>query len=111
RVGNSLDVFGEERPSGGIRDLLGGQMQGDYFPVPISAMRSQLEFHSTTDEFQIDELRVRTFKLPHPGGSLAYRIESKDAVFVLATDCELDQVARNQEELRGNPQAVRDYDP
>src|SRR5437870_2524457 len=53
QAGNALTVYGEERPSGGIRELLSGQMGGDYFPVPISAMRSQLEFRSTADEFAI----------------------------------------------------------
>src|SRR5262245_48891019 len=84
--GNSLASYGEERPSGGIRELLGGQMQGDYFPTPLSAMRAKLQFHATApeSEFFVDGLRVRSCKLPHPGGSLGFRIESDDAVFVLA---------------------------
>jgi phosphoribosyl 1,2-cyclic phosphodiesterase len=109
--GNSLTVFGEERPSGGIRELLGGQMQGAYFPVPLSAMKAQLEFRSTADQFQLDGLRLRTVKLPHPGGALAYRVESSDGVFVFATDCELELAALNPAEVQANPLAVRDYDP
>ncbi len=108
--GNSFTIFGEDRPSGGIRELLSGQMQGDYFPVPLAAMRSKLEFKSTSDEFQIDDIRIRAFRLPHPGGSLGFRIESKESVFVLATDCELDQVALNAAEIRTNPRGVRQFD-
>ncbi len=111
QAGNHLTIYGEDRASGGIRQLLGGQMQGDYFPTPLSAMRARLEFRSTTDEFQIDELRVRTCKLPHPGGSLGFRVESSDSVFVLATDCELDLVAQNSDEVRDNPAAVRRFEP
>jgi phosphoribosyl 1,2-cyclic phosphodiesterase len=111
RPGNSLAIYGQERAAGGIRELLGGQMQGDYFPTPLSAMRARLEFHSTTPEFSIDGLRIRSCQLPHPGGSLGYRIESDDSVFVLATDCELDLVARNAAELQEDHLAIRQYDP
>jgi phosphoribosyl 1,2-cyclic phosphodiesterase len=108
--GNSLAIYGQERASGGIRELLGGQMQGDYFPTPLSAMRAQLEFHSTAPEFFIDKLRIRSCQLPHPGGSLGFRIESDDSVFVLATDCELDLVARNAAEVQEDQGTVRQYD-
>jgi phosphoribosyl 1,2-cyclic phosphodiesterase len=111
QAGNSLAIYGQDRRSVGIRELLGGQMQGDYFPTPLSAMRAQLEFHSTANEFSIDHLRVRSLPLPHPGGSLGFRIESDESVFVLATDCELDLVAQNAEEVQQNRDAVRQFEP
>jgi phosphoribosyl 1,2-cyclic phosphodiesterase len=107
---NSLVIYGEERPSGGIRELLGGQMAGDYFPVPLSAMRSHPEFRNTSAEFAIDDLRVRTTKLPHPGGTLGYRVESDESVFVFATDCDLNQIARNARALEQDLTAARQYD-
>jgi phosphoribosyl 1,2-cyclic phosphodiesterase len=109
--GNSLAIYGEERASGGIRELLGGQMQGDYFPTPLSAMRAKLDFHATAPEFTVGGLRVRSCKLPHPGGSLGFRIESDDSVFVLATDCELDLVAQNAREVQEDKTAPRQFDP
>ena len=111
QAGNVLVCYGEDRPSGGIRELLSGQMQGDYFPVPISAMHSQLEFRTTTEEFAVGDLTVRTCRLPHPGGSLAYRVASDQSVFVFATDCELDQAARNTADVQSDPNAPRDYTP
>ena len=45
-----------------------------------------------------------------PGGSLGFRVESADSVFVLATDCELDLVAQNAAEVKENDRAVRQYD-
>ena len=109
--GNSFTIYGEERPDGGIREMLSGQMQGVYFPVPMTAMRAQLEYRATTPDFQIDGLRIRPFRLPHPGGSLGFRIETSESVFVLATDSELDQVATNAAEVKANPQLPRQYDP
>lgn len=109
--GNSLVIFGAEHKSGGLRELLGGQMESAYFPVPISAMRAQLEFHTTQDSVPLDGLVVRTYSLPHPGGSLGYRIESPESVFVFATDCELDRLARNSDDVATTPDAPRDYPP
>jgi len=109
--GNSLTVYGEDRAAGGIRELLSSTMRGDFFPVPLSAMRASLDFRPTTDEFQIGPLRIRTFKLPHPGGCLGYRVESTDGVLVFATDCELDLAAANQEDVRANPHVRRKFQP
>jgi len=85
-------------------------MEGDYFPIPLSAMPAKLIFRDTSSEFCLDEVRVTTFALPHPGGTLSYRFETADSVFVLATDCELDQVGLNADELAQNYQARRSYD-
>lgn len=96
---NKISVYGEHRPTGGIRDSLSGQMQGDYFPVQLSAMQAELEFHATSDAFRIGAVDVTTFRLPHPGGALGYRFETPDSTFVLATDRELDQIAKNADRL------------
>jgi phosphoribosyl 1,2-cyclic phosphodiesterase len=111
RKGNSLAIYGEERPDGGVRELLGGQMRGSYFPVPLEAMQAELDFRTAGAAFEVGPVAVRTARLPHPGGCLGYRLEAEGAVFVLATDCELDQVARNAEEVRADPRAPRQYDP
>jgi phosphoribosyl 1,2-cyclic phosphodiesterase len=111
QTGNALTIFGEDRPAGGIRELLSSTMRGDFFPVPLAAMRASLDFRATTDEFAIGPLCIRTFRLPHPGGCLGYRIESTDGVLVFATDCELDLAATNQDEVRGNPHVARRFDP
>lgn len=109
--GNSFVIYGEDRAAGGIKELLGGQMGGAYFPVPISAMHANLAFQPTTPEFQIGPVKVQTFQLPHPGGSLGYRLEAGSNSLVLATDCELDKVAKNPVEIKENPRAARQYDP
>lgn len=40
---------------------------------------------------------------------MAYRVEAGDSVFILATDCELDQVATNREELKADHLKPRQY--
>jgi phosphoribosyl 1,2-cyclic phosphodiesterase len=112
-TGNSFTVYGEDRAAGGIREMLGGQMQGDYFPVPLTAMRAQMDYRATAHNkaFEIDDVRILPFRLPHPGHSLGFRIETNESVFVLATDSELDQVAQNADEVQANVELPREYDP
>lgn len=111
--GNVLTVYGEQRQSGGIEQLLSGQMSGDYFPIELNSMQKQLQFKTVTigEAFQIGSINVQPFRLPHPGGSIGYRLESGGSVFVFATDCELDSVALNRDELKKDHEAPRIYDP
>ncbi len=111
RKGNARTVYGEPRPDGGIRELLGGQMRGSYFPVPLAAMQAQLTFRDAAPEFAAGPFAVRTCRLPHPGGCLGYRVEAGGSAFVLATDSELDLVALNQDEVQADFTAPRRYEP
>jgi len=110
RQGNSFSIYGEQRSGGTIQQLLGSQMGGDYFPVPLSNMKSQMEFRSIDGPFKVDDVLITPFPLPHPGGSLGFRIESNGHVLVLATDCELDDIAKNQEDIAADFGTRRQYD-
>jgi phosphoribosyl 1,2-cyclic phosphodiesterase len=109
--GNALTLYGQRRAQGGIRELLCGQMEGPYFPVPFSALRAGMDFRDAGEAFEVGPVRVRTLPLPHPGGCLGYRLEADGSVFVLATDAELDLAALNAEEVRADPRAPRQYAP
>lgn len=109
REGNVFTIHGEDKPGSSVRDALRGQMQGAYFPVPMAAMQAELHFAPTSRDFRIDEIKVRTIALPHPGGCVGYRLETKDAVFVFATDAELDLAALNQDEISADCCAPRRY--
>lgn len=106
---NSIHIYGPQGKTGNIRDLLSGQMQRAYFPVPFSELRAGLDFSVAEQKFSVGEIQIETFGLPHPGGSLGYRFTAGDSVFVFATDSELDQIATNQDELKVNHFASRKY--
>lgn len=106
---NRLTVYGEDRPGGGIREQLSGQMQGAYFPIPLSFMQGDLRFKATEREFEIGPVTVKTFPIPHPGGCLGYRLEAGESVFVLATDCELDETIENRDEVLADHFAPRSF--
>ena len=108
--GNRFTLYGENRPDGSLESLLGVQMRGTYFPVPLTNMQAELRFRDTSPAFAIGPLRVRTIRLPHPGGCLGYRIEGPGGVLVFATDCELDLVAGNGADVeRDFAAAERDW--
>ncbi len=60
------------------------------FPLPLSGLGAQISFHSMPAEpLRLGDLRVAAHPLPHPGGSLAFRVEDKEARSVVyATDYE-----------------------
>ncbi len=59
--GNTLRVYAEPRLSGAMKDLPSGQMEGDYFPVPLKTMQSHMEYHDTAPFFDIGPIKMRTF--------------------------------------------------
>ncbi|MFP6763012.1 MAG: MBL fold metallo-hydrolase [Planctomycetaceae bacterium] len=107
---NRFTIYGADRASGSVQEILSSQMSGDYFPIQISAMQARLDFRTPGTQFDIGPVHIRTLPLPHPGGVLGYRLETAKSVFVFATDCELDAIAGNTEELKENHLAVRQYE-
>lgn len=96
---NSLRIFGIDSGEATVKDMLSNQMQGRYFPIPMDAMKAKLEFESLEAEIQIDDVKITTIALPHPGGALAYKFVTSTGTFIFASDCELDKLAPNAEEL------------
>ncbi len=74
-------------------------MQGRYFPIPMDAMKAKLEFENLESEIQIDDVKITSIALPHPGGALAYKFSTESGTFIFATDCELDAIAPNADQL------------
>lgn len=108
---NTLDIYGNPPDGSTLEEILSGQMQGAYFPVPLSAMQAKMNFHPVSPEFQIGAVKIKTFGLPHPGGCLGYRLEVDNSIFVFATDSEFDQVAINRQEIQANFNSPRQYAP
>ncbi|MFM2152537.1 MAG: hypothetical protein RL199_972 [Pseudomonadota bacterium] len=83
-------VYGAERFGQGAGGALAGQMVGPYFPIDIGAMRAKLDFRLIEDgsAFDIGQAHVRAAELSHPGGVLAFRIETGGRSVVYATDFE-----------------------
>ncbi|MBM82007.1 MAG: MBL fold metallo-hydrolase [Planctomycetaceae bacterium] len=107
---NQFTIWGAPRENGGVKRMLSGQMEGDYFPIPLAAMQANLDFKEVRQQFQIGNVNVRTQPLPHPDGCMGYRFDAGDASFVFATDCELDKIARNSDALLDDHMLAREFD-
>lgn len=74
-----------------LREVLDRQMQPPNFPVPLSAMRSQMTFNEAKPKvaFEWGPFRITPVDLPHPQGCLGYRIDADGRSFFYATDVEM----------------------
>ena len=74
-----------------LQSVLSQQMQPPNFPVPLSAMRSTMQFESAVPQqvFERGPFRITPLELPHPQGCLGYHIEAGGQRFVYMTDVEV----------------------
>ncbi len=72
-----------------LKQVLEEQMTSPYFPVPIAEMRATREFHNIDEgDLKLDDVTIKTAWLNHPQGCMGFRLESKEGIFVYATDNE-----------------------
>jgi phosphoribosyl 1,2-cyclic phosphodiesterase len=75
-----------------LKSILQGQMQSEYFPIPMSKMGGKFRFTNLGVEYvNINGIQVKTIKQNHPGGSYGVRIELKGKSLVICTDVEHDE--------------------
>ena len=73
-----------------MRELISGQMNGVYFPINIKEFSAQINFRDLKEEeFDLDEIKIKTMLLNHPGYCLGYRVEYQDRSVCYVTDNEL----------------------
>lgn len=83
---------GNMAADGGVRQVLMGQMQAPYFPVPLSAMAADIRFadFDPGESLTLGEgVTVKTAPLNHPGGCTGYRLEWAGKSLAYITDSEL----------------------
>ncbi len=85
-------MAGHLADKGGVRSVLANQMATPTFPVPLAALRAQMDyidFHSgDTLPDLYPGLMVHTCPLNHPDGATGYRIEWEGKVVCYVTDIE-----------------------
>jgi phosphoribosyl 1,2-cyclic phosphodiesterase len=73
-----------------LQQVFEAQMAKPYFPVDMSVMSAPRDFHEVNggDRLDIKGVRITARWLNHPQGCLGFRMETKEGVFVYATDNE-----------------------
>jgi DNA-binding response OmpR family regulator len=78
-------LHGAEKP---LEKVFRGQMDSDYFPVPLSDMKAHLEFCELQSEVHLGEARVSYTFLNHPGLAVGFRISFAGRSLVYLSDHE-----------------------
>jgi phosphoribosyl 1,2-cyclic phosphodiesterase/CheY-like chemotaxis protein len=84
-----LRILGFEGARRGLVNVLTGQMESPYFPVPFGELPGNIEVDELKDlEFPVGPLRVQAWFANHPGICVGYRINTDDGVIVFFPDNE-----------------------
>ncbi|MDR1084538.1 MAG: MBL fold metallo-hydrolase [Deltaproteobacteria bacterium] len=87
-----IDIYGADRNQ--IKEAFTAQQNSPYlFPVPIDFMKAAILFHDFPAEgLTVGQFKIDSLPLPHPGGTLAYRIKKGRKTVVFATDYEYEEL-------------------
>jgi phosphoribosyl 1,2-cyclic phosphodiesterase len=71
----SVNIYGAAQEGVPLKDILGRQMDPMVFPVPLNALAASLTVVEISQgEFDLDDFRVCSIRLRHPGTTLGYRL-------------------------------------
>lgn len=91
-----------------IEQALHGQMVNQYFPVPLTAMGSKLQFVAieTGSSYEVSQVKITTAPLTHPGGAIGYRFDHKGRSVAYVTDNELTPFIPQEKPLPKNVESL-----
>jgi phosphoribosyl 1,2-cyclic phosphodiesterase len=91
----TLKVYGETKEGEDIKEQISSVMTPPFFPVPIAALRAQMEYIEVKEDQTLKvspRVNVIAARLNHPNGAIGYRVEAvekwKKRVFAYCTDTE-----------------------
>jgi len=90
KMGNEFEICGPSHGDITMRELISAQMDGVYFPIKIKEFGARVYFRDLKEgELDVDDIKIKTILLNHPGQCLGYRIEYKGRSICYVTDNEL----------------------
>ncbi|MFH1861388.1 MAG: MBL fold metallo-hydrolase [bacterium] len=110
--GNRIEFYS------GFKDVqprLEMQQRAEFFPVPLSSLDADIHYHWLPPDRELDlalngegTIRVRVYRLNHPGDAFAYRLETDAGVLVYASDADCNGL--KQKDLDGLTEFFRNAD-
>jgi phosphoribosyl 1,2-cyclic phosphodiesterase len=92
--GNRFHLYGGNNVTHTLEDTLAGQMDYPSFPIHLTEMGAQMDFHDLHEGQAVeigegdDVIRITNARGNHPNGVFAYRIEFRGKSMVYCTDTE-----------------------
>lgn len=88
--GNRIELHGPPHPPRSLRDLIGAQMDGVFFPITLNDLEADVTYHDMDEgEHRFGGVAIAARRLQHPGLCLAYRIRYGGRSVAYVTDNEL----------------------
>jgi len=88
RSGNKLHVFARQQADTHLQAVFASQTEDPYFPVGLTALEADIEFHELVEgaRFDLGKTRVSCTRLNHPWVAMAYRLDCDGAAVVYCSD-------------------------
>ncbi len=88
--GNEFEILGTNDNDLTIDKIIAGLMDNVYFPVTTKEFAAKITFRNLVEqEFDIDDIHIKTMLLNHPGRCLGFRVQYKNKSICYITDNEL----------------------
>jgi len=88
---NRFNIYGQPHLGIAFADIIRRQMVQPYFPITVDDMQAHISFHELSGGDFIDlgdGVTLKTQKIAHPGGCLAYRLDHAGRSCCYVTDTE-----------------------
>src|ERR1044071_244105 len=87
RQGNEIHIFARHGDTP-LEAVFSQQHDLPYFPVPLTAMKAEMQFHELIEgaQFDIGSAKISCTRLNHPWVAIAYRIDVDGASVVYCSD-------------------------
>ena len=85
---NRITIYGQDGDK--IRRALNIQQTApSLFPISLNGFEAEIVCRSFPErEMTLGDIEIRSMPLPHPGGSLAFKLKTEDRIIIYATDYE-----------------------
>jgi phosphoribosyl 1,2-cyclic phosphodiesterase len=88
--GNAFEIMGGTHGEVTMEKLVSAQMDGVFFPIKVREFAAHVSYRELKEEaFSVDDIRVETMLLSHPGYCLGYKVSYGGRAICYVTDNEL----------------------
>ena len=86
-----VTVHALKHPRHALADIIRGQQEEPFYPVPLDQLRARIDFveHADGETFDLGGARLCCRRLNHPGVAGGYRIEADGQIFAYVSDTDL----------------------
>jgi ribonuclease BN (tRNA processing enzyme) len=87
----TIHIYGPTLNGIDVESAIKGFIRMPYFPITMESMSATIHFHEVKEstDIWVDECRVESLLVSHPGGNYVYKIHNSEFSFLYLTDIDL----------------------